>query len=119
MHKVRHFKAASQVTMPFGGPPGKATISRLVGPDISRSMGAGIAYFDGCSIEWTVLYDEVIVVLDGRFRLQVGGAEPHTIEAGPGDVIWLPENTPIRYEGDGAKVFYALHPVDWKKLHAL
>lgn len=31
----------------------------------------------------------------------------------PGDVIWLPENTPLRHEGDRARMFYALHPVDW------
>jgi ethanolamine utilization protein EutQ len=119
MHKPHHFKAAGMKFEPYGGPPGTATIARLVGPDMSRTMGAGIATFDGCSVEWTVLYDEVIVVLEGRFRLRVGKDYAETVEAGPGDVIWLPENTPLRYEGDGAKVFYALHPVGWKKRHAL
>src|SRR5262249_2684601 len=89
-------------------------IARLVTPEISRSMGAGIATFDGCSIEWTVLYDEVIVVLDGRFRLRTGEGYKRTIEAGPGDVIWLPENTPLKYEGDKATVFYALRRRTWR-----
>lgn len=31
----------------------------------------------------------------------------------PGDVIWLPENTPLRHEGDRAMMFHPLHPVDW------
>ena len=35
-------------------------------------MGADLAIVDGCSIEWTVLHDEVIVVLEGLFRLRVG-----------------------------------------------
>jgi ethanolamine utilization protein EutQ len=112
-----HFK---RVAMPFGrygGPPSAATIARLVGPDVSNSMGAGIATFDGCSIEWTVLYDEVIAVLDGRFRIGEGYNE--SIEAGPGDVIWLPENTPLKYEGDKATVLYALHPVDWRRRHGM
>ena len=74
-------------------------------------MGAGLATFDGCSIEWTVLYDEVIVVLEGLFRLRVGD---EVFEGGPGDVIWIPEYTPLKYEGEKATVFYALHPVDWK-----
>ena len=103
----------------FGGPPGKATIARLVGPDMSKSMGAGLATFDGCSIEWTVLYDELIVVLDGTFRLRLGQGFQKTMEAKPGDVIWLPENTPLKYEGDKAVVFYALHPVDWRKRHGM
>jgi ethanolamine utilization protein EutQ len=90
MKKARHFKASAMDFEAFGGPPGKAAIARLVGPDMSATMGAGIATFDGCSIEWTVLYDEVIVVLHGTFRLKLGKGFAETIEASPGDVIWLP-----------------------------
>jgi len=117
--EVMHVKAADMRFEAFGGPPGKATIARLVGPEQSHTMGAGVAVFDGCSIEWTVLYDEVIVVLEGKFRLRIGKEGERVIEAAPGDVIWLPENTPLRYEGDKAKVFYALYPVDWRKRHSL
>jgi ethanolamine utilization protein EutQ (cupin superfamily) len=114
--KVAHFRKAEMNFAAFGGPPGNATIARLVGPEMSKTMGAGIATFDGCSIEWTVLYDEVIVVLEGTFRLVVGG---ETYACAPGDVIWIPENTPIKYEGDKAKVFYTLYPVDWRQKHGL
>jgi ethanolamine utilization protein EutQ len=116
MSDVRLFKATDMAFEPYGGPPGTASIARLVGPEMSHSVGAGIATFDGCSIEWTVLYDEVVVVLEGTFRLRVGRK---TYELSPGDVIWLPENTALRYEGDGAKVFYALFPVDWRRRHNL
>lgn len=114
--KVAHFRSSEMTFAAFGGPPGAATIARLVGPEMSKTMGAGIATFDGCSIEWTVLYDEVIVVLEGTFRL-VAGSEVYSCS--PGDVIWIPENTPIKYEGEKAKVFYALHPVDWRQKHGL
>ena len=114
--KVIHFRKTEMNFAAFGGPPGTATIARLVGPDMSKTMGAGIATFDGCSIEWTVLYDEVIVVLEGMFRLVVG---KESYSCTPGDVVWIPENTPIKYEGDKAKVFYALHPVDWRQKHGL
>jgi ethanolamine utilization protein EutQ len=117
MTDVKHFPSQDMQFEPYGGPPGDARIARLVGPELSSSMGGGIATFDGCSIDWTVLYDELIVVLEGTFRLRLDG--DRTIEAGPGDVIWLPEHTALRYEGDRAKVFYALSPVDWKKRHAL
>ncbi len=112
MSGVRHFRKQDMAFSAFGGPPGEATIARLATPDISRTMGAGIACFDGCSVEWTVLYDEMIVVLEGRFRLRVGS---ETFEAGPGDLIWIPENTPLRYEGEKARVCYALFPVDWRQ----
>lgn len=116
MSDVTLFKRSGLSFEPYGGPPGKATIARLVGPEISKTMGAGLATFDGCSIEWTVLYDELIVVLEGRFRLRVGA---DLLEAGPGDVLWIPENTALRYEGDRAVVFYALHPVDWRQRHGM
>ena len=114
--KVAHFRKSEMSFAAFGGPPGKATIARLVGPEMSKTMGAGIATFDGCSIEWTVLYDEVVVVLEGTFRLVVGS---ETYSCAPGDVIWIPENTPLKYEGDKAKVFYTLYPVDWRQKHGL
>ncbi|MEZ5773910.1 MAG: ethanolamine utilization protein EutQ [Hyphomicrobiaceae bacterium] len=119
MSEVRHFKAGEVRFEGFGGPPGEARIARLVGPELSQTMGAGVAVFDGCSIEWTLLYDEVIVVLEGLFRLRYGASHEHMIEARPGDVIWLPDKTPLKYEGEAAKVFYVLDPVDWRKRHGL
>ena len=110
MPEVRLFKKSAMDFVDYGGPPGAARIARLIGPETSQTMGAGLACFDGCSIEWTVLYDEVIVVLQGRFRLRVGD---RVFEAEPGDVFWIPEYTPLKYEGDKATVFYALYPVDW------
>ncbi len=115
MTKTLHFKAADMKFDAFGGPPGKASIARLVDVDQSKTMGAGVAIFDGCSIEWTVLYDEAVVVLEGMFRMRYGKDFKEVIEAKPGDVIWIPENTPLRYEGEGGKIFYTVYPVDWKK----
>ena len=114
--QVVQFKKSERSFAAYGGPPGQATIARLVGPDISKTMGAGIATFDDCSIEWTVLYDELIVVLEGTFRLVVGS---ETFTCAPGDVLWIPENTPLKYEGEKAMLFYALHPVDWRQKHGL
>jgi len=117
MGKTVHFKRDAMTFEDFGGEgPGKGTIARLIGPDLSKSMGAGIATFDGTSIDWTVLYDEMIVVIEGTFRL---GTPEGEITAMPGDVIWIPENTPISYRGEKAVVCYALYPVDWRKRHNL
>jgi Ethanolamine utilization protein len=69
-------------------------------------MGVGLAAFDGCAIEWTVLYDEMIVVLEGLFRLRAG---KEVFEGRPGDIIWIPEKTPIVYEGE--KVRRLLRPL--------
>lgn len=100
---------------PYGEDPGKASIARVVGPEVSKTIGAGIATFDQTSIAWTVLYDEVIVCLSGLFRLRVGD---QVFEAGPGDSIWIPENTAVLYEGDAAEVFYTLYPVNWAEINS-
>lgn len=111
MTGIVQFKAARRSFEAYGEDAAKASICRLVGPEISSSMGAGVARFDGCSLAWTVLYDELIVTLAGHFRLRVGDV---AYECAPGDVLWIPANTPLRYEGEGATVFYALSPVDWR-----
>jgi ethanolamine utilization protein EutQ len=119
MSETLHFKAADMTFETFGGPPGTASIARLVTDTTSKTMGAGVITFDGCSIEWTVLYDEAVVVLEGVVRLRTGDGYRQVIEAKPGDVIWIPENTSFKYEGERAKIFYAVYPVDWKKRHGL
>ena len=111
MTGVAHFKSSERSFEPYGDDPGRATISRLVGPESSKTMGAGIARFDDCSIAWTVLYDELIVTLEGKFRLRVGDEVFDTV---PGDVLWVPKGTALAYEGERATVFYALAPVDWR-----
>jgi|SRR3954447_22330627 ethanolamine utilization protein EutQ len=116
MAGIKHFKRAEIKFEPYGGDKDKAGIARLVGPDLSRTMGVGLASFDGCSIEWTVLYDEMIVVLEGLFRLRAGS---QVFEGRSGDVIWIPEKTAIVYEGERSVVCYALYPVDWRQRHGL
>ncbi|MEX1057392.1 MAG: cupin domain-containing protein [Natronospirillum sp.] len=98
-----------------GGPPGHSEVARAVSTEMSQSMGAGIAHFDACSVAWTVLYDEVVYVIDGVFRL---ATKDGTIEAHAGDIIWIPEGTELRYEGEQASVFYAVYPGNWKEIQA-
>jgi len=117
MDAVRHFKRGELSFVPLivapipGGPPPRAEIAQLVGPDESRTMGAGIGKFE-TPIEWEIQYDEMMVVLEGRFRVLLADRR---IEAGPGDVIWVPRGTRFTTEGENAVVCYALWPVDYYK----
>jgi ethanolamine utilization protein EutQ len=105
------FKRSDLEWRPYGDGSGEASLASLIGEQESRYMGVGVAKFDGTSIEWTVKYDEVFFGLEGTMRIRVGSA---VYEAGPGDVLWIPEGTALRYDGDGATCFYALAPVDWR-----
>jgi len=109
-------KGSSLTFMHRGGPPGEAGVARAVSTDLSASMGAGVAHFDDCSISWTVLYDEVIYVIEGVFRLVTREC---VLEGRAGDIIWVPEGTELKYEGEQARIFYAVYPGNWKELHGM
>jgi len=96
-----------------GGPPGSAEVARAVGGELSSTMAAGVARFDACSIAWTVLYDEVVYVIDGIFRLVTGGK---ILEGHAGDIIWIPKGTELKYEGEHASIFHVVYPGNWKEL---
>ena len=96
-----------------GGPPGHAEVARAIGGDLSGTMAAGVARFHDCSVAWTVLYDEVVYVIEGLFRLDMPDG---VLEGRPGDVIWIPEGTELKYQGQNASIFYAVYPGNWKEL---
>ena len=116
MNRVRHFKRGEMRFVPLHAPlapsgPPVAEIARLIGTAESRTMGVGIGRF-AAPIEWAVHYDEIMVVLEGRFRVRLAD---RTIEAAPGDLIWVPQGTRFTTEGDEAVVCYALWPVDYRE----
>ena len=41
MSGIKHFKRAETKFEAFGGPPGQSGIARLVGPELSKTMGVG------------------------------------------------------------------------------
>ncbi|MGH6934157.1 MAG: AraC family ligand binding domain-containing protein, partial [Dongiaceae bacterium] len=54
-------------------------------------------------------YDEVLFIKNGEFTLRVGDKAYH---AGPGDILWIPQDTPLVYEARGrVTFFYAVCPV--------
>ena len=109
--KPKVFRRATTEFKPYGEGFGTASIARLVGPQDSLTMGAYLARFDERPVSWTVRYDEVIVCVEGLFRLTTGGAI-HELQ--PGDVIWLPRDTGVVYDGVHSLVFIAIAPVDWR-----
>jgi len=112
MSQARVIKHSELDFLHRGGPPGSAEVARAIGPDLSNSMAAGFARFDGCQISWTLLYDEVVVVMEGTFRVRTPDG---VLEGEKGDVLWLPDGTELQYEGDEALIFYAVYPGDWKE----
>lgn len=98
-----------------GGPPGHAEIGRTVDASLSATMGAGFARWEGAEVAWTLLYDEVIFVIEGELLVTAAG-ETHRVT--PGQMLWIPEGTELVYGGQ-ALFGYALYPGNWKALHGM
>ncbi|AZE72115.1 Ethanolamine utilization protein eutQ [Pseudomonas synxantha] len=98
-----------------GGPPGAAYVARAVSNDFSPNIGVGFARWEGAEVRWTVLYDEVIFVIEGCLQLQADG---EMFEVRPGQVLWIPEGSELVYGGH-ALFGYVVHPGNWKELHGL
>ena len=87
-----------------------AQLAHVSGTAEGTPLGTGFARLTKARIEWTVKYDEVLIVLEGALKVH---AEGKVLEAGPRDSIWLPAGTALIYEAEEALVAYALHPADW------
>ena len=90
-------------------PEGDAWISRLVGTELSDTMGAGVVVYERVAVNWNLTFDEVITLLEGELRIYSAGIKYDLL---PGDMAWFPANTPLSYEvKDRAVVSYAVYPI--------
>ncbi|MCQ4720748.1 cupin domain-containing protein, partial [Flavonifractor plautii] len=61
---------------------------------------------------WTLRYDEMDYVLSGRLDIRIGG---ETVSAGPGELIYIPQNSSIQFSVTGhARFLYFVYPADWQ-----
>ena len=96
-----------------GDPPnsskGDAWIARLVGAELSDTMGAGVVVYEKVTVDWNLTFDEVITLLEGEMQIHSAGA---TYDLLPGDMAWFPAHTPLSYEvRNRAVVSYAIYPL--------
>ncbi|WP_165862895.1 cupin domain-containing protein [Vibrio sinensis] len=97
-------------------PPGECRVAEAACSENAQSMTGGWAFFHECNIAWRVKYDEFIFVLDGEFILEFDcDKESRKLIAQRGDVVFIPENTLLKYKGKNCTVFYALAPANWKE----
>jgi ethanolamine utilization protein EutQ len=88
----------------------QARIAVVSGPEDATALGTGFARFAQADFAWTVRYDEMLLVVEGRLTVRTGAGD---LDAGPRDCVWLPKGTALRYIAENALVFYAIHPANW------
>ena len=78
----------------------------------SPRLGAGIMEMTDTTFPRTLNYDEMDYVIDGRLDIQTGRG---TVSAGPGEIIYIPRGSAIRFSVTGhARFLYFVYPADWQ-----
>ena len=84
-----------------------AMMSVITGVEQGTELGTGFGRLKRAKLEWTVHYDEVILVIEGHLTVTTRDG---VFELGPKDSIWLPKGTALTYEAEDALIFFAVHP---------
>ncbi|MEP5155469.1 ethanolamine utilization protein EutQ [Planktotalea sp.] len=88
----------------------QAQAAHLCGTDDGSKLGAGFGRLKNASFDWTVQYDEIILVLEGQVTVQT---DTGPLSANRYYTIWLPAGTKVTYQAEDALIFYAIQPADW------
>ena len=93
-----------------------AMIGRDVDDSVSQTMSCSVAEMENFELEWTVLYDEWIYVLDGVLTIEL---EDGTVNLNPGDSLWMPDGTWHFYHvKDKVRMVIAVYPANWREARA-
>ena len=78
----------------------------------SPRLGAGLMEMHRTTFPWTLNYDEMDYIIEGRLEILVGGER---ISAGPGEVIYIPKGSTIQFSApEFARFLYFVYPADWQ-----
>ena len=78
----------------------------------SPRLGVGIMEMTDTTFPWTLNYDEMDYVVEGRLEILCNGQK---VSAGPGELIYIPKGSGIQFSVTGhARFLYFVYPADWQ-----
>ena len=107
MSTGRLFKRGDQDFTPKEGRT--AAVLAMVNAGNSTTMGGGLGVFRaGTDVDWTVTYDEFLFIHEGEIQLKI---RDQIYDAGPGDTLWIPADTPLSYIAErDVWFFFSVYP---------
>ncbi|MBU5591920.1 DUF861 domain-containing protein [Clostridium sp. MSJ-4] len=77
----------------------------------SPRLGCGIMEMKETSFPWTLRYDEVDYIIEGRLEIDINGKK---VVGNKGDIIYIPRDSKINFTVPNyAKFMYVTYPADW------
>ena len=98
--------------MDTGNPGDKVYTRDLFTLEQSPRLGVGIMEMTDTTFPWTLNYDEMDYVVEGRLDILCNGRH---VSAGPGELIHIPKGSEIQFSVTGrARFLYFVYPADWQ-----
>jgi ethanolamine utilization protein EutQ len=89
----------------------KVFLKDIVSLEESPRLGFGVMEMDHSAFDWTLNYDEVDYIIEGRLEVRKDG---RTTAANKGEVIFIPKGSSITFSApDFARIMYVTYPADW------
>jgi ethanolamine utilization protein EutQ len=81
----------------------------------SPRLGLGVMEMNRCDFEWTLTYDEIDYVIEGRLEIKVD--DKVVAGADAGETILIPKGSHIKFSAPGFVRFtYTVYPANWTEL---
>lgn len=98
--------------MDTGNPADQVYTRDLFTLEQSPRLGVGIMEMTDTTFPWTLNYDEMDYVVEGRLDILCSGQK---VSAGPGELIYIPKGSEIQFSVAGhARFLYFVYPADWQ-----
>ncbi|MGL4207845.1 MAG: cupin domain-containing protein [Candidatus Adiutrix sp.] len=89
----------------------KVFLKDVVTLEESPRLGFGVMEMDKSTFKWTLNYDEVDYVIDGRLEINIDGRK---VVGNAGDVIFIPAGSTIEFcVPNFARFLYVVYPANW------
>ena len=99
--------------MDTGNPADRVWTRDLFTLEESPRLGCGLMVMEQTTFPWTLNYDEMDYVVEGRLDIIING---QTVSAGPGEVIYIPKGSSIQFSvADKARFLYFVYPANWQQ----
>ena len=110
--EVPRLDGAAEHRMDTGNPADRVWTRDLFTLEEAPRLGCGLMVMERTTFPWTLTYDEMDYVIEGRLDILVDG---QTVSAGPGEVLYIPKDTSIQFSvRDKARFLYFVYPANWQ-----
>lgn len=110
--EVPRLDVAAEHRMDTGNPADRVWTRDLFTLEEAPRLGCGLMVMERTTFPWTLTYDEMDYVIEGRLDILVDG---QTVSAGTGEVLYIPKDTSIQFSvRDKARFLYFVYPANWQ-----